>query len=284
MDRFCWMKDGIKVGLCYESRIIGSGVIQSVDPLRLCHSVELGRNDVLVSVDEVFDESYKDVDGEFFSGTLLRWRKDRIRSLEVEGLIVEDGGDECQDELACDAPEQWIWEGLCVGLCSEKRVIGLGCVQSIDPLRLCHSVPLGEDSVLVSIQEVFFPNQVHDYGELFPGAFLVWPKCRLRRLEGGGSTRRNVRPSESDDDSNGYDSDDSSLSCGGGVGGGYCPIPRDAWRDMMVKVIDDDNLVFAIASIRELDAFIKLGGILLGNTHVGIIIREFVDTTTVDHL
>jgi len=53
---------------------------------------------------------------------------------------------------------------------------------------------------------------------------------------------------------------------------------------MSVKVVDEKNMTFAVAIIHVINSLVKLGDTQFGDTHVGILIVDFIEGATQDHL
>jgi hypothetical protein len=61
-------------------------------------------------------------------------------------------------------------------------------------------------------------------------------------------------------------------------------IPKAMWIGMMVKIVDDVDVVFAKATIQVINGSAKLGGIVLGISHVGILFLELLEEASQDYL
>ena len=193
------------------------------------------------------------------------------------------------DLVRMDFQSQWMVEGAIVEIYSNHEKVARATVVSVDKDRICHTVRLGDENAMVSILEVFKDFQL-DNGEMLEnmiGSFLVWRKSQIKKIQDLTSTTHNASMDSPDEIRVGgsppaSDSSDENI-CNPTVHVGG-RIPKAMWMGMMVKVVDDIDVVFAKATIQVINGSAKLGGVVLGISHVGILFFELLEEASQDHL
>lgn len=132
----------------------------------------------------------------------------------------------------------------------------------------------GSDQVLVRIGSILCHKYVIG-SRLSPGSCLPWNKDALLPLASEPVGEVGSLADESDDD-HGSGQNVKKLK--------DIIIQRCDWKELTVKVVDEEKVVFAIAMVSTINPEVALQGTLLGETHVGILIMEFVDGARRDHL
>lgn len=186
----------------------------------------------------------------------------------------------------------WIIVGVPTGLCILGKLVARGIIESVDPSRICHNVPLGPLRVLVSLKEVF--DGSIEWGHMdslvdMVGSFLVWERCQLQKFP---TTEPNIEArvqeaviEERTECSNAISSNLHLDKNGLDISGNEVQIHSTSlWLGMVVKVLDEANFTFAIARIMAVNPQVTLGETTLKDTHVGILIEEFIQGAIEDHL
>lgn len=165
--------------------------------------------------------------------------------------------------------------GEMVMLVSSNQTVAKGKFFSCDPSRVCHTVEMGTNRVMVEIIQVFDETFILPDGEYlkdFIGSYLVWDRNNVREEP----------PSKNDL----HEAVDEAIERECGVDE---PEPEAFPRavpqvGMLVKVFDEANVNFAVAVISFVTRGSSLGEIAIGDTHIGILITDFVDGATKEHL
>lgn len=177
----------------------------------------------------------------------------------------------------------WIKEGAKVGLSISNRHVGIGLVISLDPSRICHNIPLVVDNVLVSLVEVFDQTVRRGDSKLLKdliGGFLVWELNQIFQVPLDSIPRGHLTDQSGEAPEGQYRTDHDGLE----EPAVEVILPKALWMGMTVKVLDENKIIFAVATIHVLNPLVKLADITLGKTHVGIVINDFVQGATLEHL
>lgn len=163
-----------------------------------------------------------------------------------------------------DIPHVSTEDGSIIGLWRDGKIVAIGTIMSSRSAQLVHCIPLGVGNVQVRIDKVHFPNTEYSpeerWGDMV-GALLVWKIAHLRHPDF-------VQDSDLVSDVNEMDRSENVGSV----------IPMKDWKGTIVKVMDENQRVFATAEIVHVEFVLE--GIELGNTHLGILFVDLMDGAT----
>lgn len=106
-------------------------------------------------------------------------------------------------------------------------------------------------------------------GQPVVGEYVIWKREDIVLL--------NTEPKE---DLDGVMNEDQEKE----VGEGVRIMQRSSWISLLVEVIDESNVVFAVAMVTSINPDVVLEGIQLGDKYVGIMITKFTSGATLAHL
>lgn len=147
----------------------------------------------------------------------------------------------------------WIIIGARVGLSQDEILVGKGIILSLDPLRKWQNVPVGIDRLLVKLDEVSNQDMELDVREIFEdmaGSILVWEKSKLVNLT---SEDRILDERVGDVDDNDEDGSPTRKETVEDMPLVENVIQKSSWMSMSVKIMEEENVTFAVAMIAAIN-------------------------------